>query len=216
MTHRFLLFCGILSSVLYAAMNIYSPLQWEEYSVASQTVSELSAIGAPTRATWIWMGAIYTLLVMAFGWGVLASSGANRYLRITGRLILLQGLVSLAWPLAPMHLRGNEMAFTDRMHIALALVTILLMFLEMGFGAAALGKGFRRFTFTCMVAFLIFGGLTGLDSPRLAANLPTPWMGVWERINIGAYLLWITALAVLTLRQKSAAPEPAGMRLRPA
>ncbi len=162
------------------------------------------------------MGAIYSLLVIAFGWGVLVSSGVNRSMRITGRLIFLQGLVSLAWPLAPMHLCGNEMTFTDRMHIALAMVTVLLMFLELGFGAAAFSRGFRRFTYTCMAAFLIFGVLTGLDAPRLAANLPTPWLGVWERINIGVYLLWSVALAMLILRQQPSPPETAGMRLRPA
>jgi hypothetical protein len=46
------------------------------------------------------------------------------------------------------------------------------MLLAIGFGAAT----FRM--------LLLRGVLTGLDQPRLAANLPTPWMGVWERISI--------------------------------
>jgi hypothetical protein len=44
-----LLFCGILSSLLYGAINIIVARQWDIYDAASQTVSELSAIGAPTR-----------------------------------------------------------------------------------------------------------------------------------------------------------------------
>ena len=44
-----LLVSGIVSSLLYVAMNIFVAMQWEGYSSASQTVSELSAIGAPTR-----------------------------------------------------------------------------------------------------------------------------------------------------------------------
>ena len=31
---------------------------------------------------------------------------------------------------------------------------------------------------------VVFGGLTFLDAPGLAANVPTPWLGVWERINV--------------------------------
>ena len=31
---------------------------------------------------------------------------------------------------------------------------------------------------------------------RIAANLPTPWIGVWERINLGVFLLWVVVLAL--------------------
>lgn len=47
---------------------------------------------------------------------------------------------------------------------------------------------------------LVGGALAGLDAPRLAANLPTPWMVVWERINIFAYMLWVVVLAIILLR----------------
>ena len=47
---------------------------------------------------------------------------------------------------------------------------------------------------------LTFGGLTFLEAPRLEANLPTPWIGLWERINISVFLLWIVVLAVRLLR----------------
>jgi hypothetical protein len=49
MARKALLVCGILSSLLYVVMNVFVPMQWQGYSSASQTVSELSAIGAPTR-----------------------------------------------------------------------------------------------------------------------------------------------------------------------
>jgi hypothetical protein len=42
-----------------------------------------------------------------------------------------------------------------------------------------------------MLILVVFGVLTGLDQPRLEANLPTPWMGLWERIDIFATKLWI-------------------------
>ncbi|HEV8286443.1 MAG TPA: hypothetical protein VGQ09_19175 [Chitinophagaceae bacterium] len=40
----------------------------------------------------------------------------------------------------------------------------------------------------------------GIDSPNIEANLPTPWIGVWERINIGVYMIWVMVLAILLLR----------------
>ena len=84
MLRRWLLVCGILSSLLYVAMNVFVAMQWEGYSSASQTVSELSAIGAPTRSLWVLAAAFYTVLVTAFGWGVWKSAGRIRALRIVG------------------------------------------------------------------------------------------------------------------------------------
>ena len=46
-----LLICGILSSLLYGAM--IGAIGFEGYSCISQTPSELTAIGAPTRSLWM-------------------------------------------------------------------------------------------------------------------------------------------------------------------
>ena len=56
MARRLLLCCGIISSLLYVAMNVFVAMQWKDYSSTSQTVSELSAIGAPTRSLWVALG----------------------------------------------------------------------------------------------------------------------------------------------------------------
>ena len=81
MARKALLVCGIVSSLLYLAMNVFVAMQWEGYSSASQTISELSAIGAPTRPLWVSLGIVYTLLVTAFGWGVWGATRRNRPLR---------------------------------------------------------------------------------------------------------------------------------------
>lgn len=195
-----LLACGVLSSLLYAAMNVFVAMRWEGYSSASQTISELSAIGAPTRPLWVSLGFVYTLLVALFGCGVLASAGRSRPLRIVGGLLVAYGILGGFWP--PMHLRGAERTLTDTLHIVFTMVTVLLMMLAIGFGAAAFGKRFRLYSIATMVILVAFGALTGLDAPRIAANLPTPWVGVWERINVGAFLLWVVVLAVALLRAR--------------
>ena len=105
MARKILLVCGILSSLLYVAMLVVVAMRWEGYSSVSQTVSELSAIGAPTRALWAVPGAFYTALVTAFGWGVWESAGRSRALRIVGASIAAYGALGLIWPFAPMHLR---------------------------------------------------------------------------------------------------------------
>ena len=88
MVRKLLLVCGILSSLLYVAMNVIGAMQFESYSSVSQTVSELFAIGAPSRPLWVALGIVYDLLVIAFGLGVWASAGGKRALRIVGRLLI--------------------------------------------------------------------------------------------------------------------------------
>lgn len=187
-TRRGLLVCGILSSLLYAAMNILAARQFYGYSSVSQTVSELSAIGAPTRQLWVWLGVGYNLLVLAFSWGIWQSAFRNRYLRLLGGLLFAYAIVSICWPFAPMHQRGAGYSLTDTIHIILAAITVLLMFFSIGIGAAALGKKFRLYSIATIALLFLFGTLTALDAPRIAANLPTPWAGIWERINIGVFL----------------------------
>ena len=209
MLRKTCLVCGILSSMLYVAMIVFITMQWGGYSSASQTISELSAIGAPTRSLWVLPAAFYTVLVTAFGWGVWKSAGRIRALRIVGGLIVAYGALGLVWPFAPMHLREELAAgggtLSDTMHLVLASVTVVLMLLAMMFGAAALGKWFRLYSIASLVILAAFGALTFLDAPRIAANLPTPWIGVWERINLGVFLLWVAVLATALLRARDTA-----------
>ena len=107
-----LLYCGILASLLYTGMMTF--IRFEGYSLISQTVSELTAIGAPSRSLWIPLGFIYQVLMIAFGIGLWVSAGTKPSLRVVA------------------------------------------------------GVG---------------------------ANLPTPWVGLWERINIFGFLLWNVVLA---------------------
>lgn len=198
---KILLICGILSSLLYVLMNIFVPMGFEGYSIPSQTVSELSAIDAPTRTLWVWLAILYILLFAAFGWGVRKSADGNRSLRIVAGLIMAYVVLNLYWP--PMHLRGNKPGLTDTLHIIWAMITLLLMMFIMGFGAAALGKGFRFFTIATFVVFITFGVLIGTEAPGIPRNLPTPYIGTWERINIGAYMLWVIVFAVALLNRKA-------------
>jgi len=209
MLRRALLVCGILSSVLYAAMTLLIAMQWEGYSSAGQTISELSAIDAPTRSLWVWPAAFYTVLVMAFGWGVWLSAGRTRPLRAVGRLVVVYGALGLVWPFAPMHLREALAAgggtLSDTIHIVLGAVTVVLMLLAMMFGAGAFGVWFQLYSMASLVVLVAFGALMFWDAPRIGANLPTPWIGVWERIDLGVFLLWVVVLAVTLWRMDDAA-----------
>ena len=198
-SRKALLVCGVASSLLYALM-IWG-IRYDGYNPISQVPSELTAIGAPTRALWTRLGWIYTVLVTAFGIGVWKSAGGNRAVRIVGGLVLGYASLGLLWPFAAMHQREVLAAgggtLSDTLHVVLGGVTVFLMFLAIGFGASAFRKSFRLYSIATIVVLLTFGAVTFLEAPRLEANQPTPWIGLWERINISVFLLWVVMLGAV-------------------
>lgn len=105
MVRKALLICGVLSSLLYVGADIFGAMLWESYSYTSQTVSELSAIGAPTRPLVVPFFLAYGVLVIAFGVGVWGSAGRKRAMRVVGGLLVGYGVVCLTGPFTPMHQR---------------------------------------------------------------------------------------------------------------
>ena len=155
------------------------------------------------------------MLISVFAWGVVRSAGDRRALRVVGGLLIAYGVICVVWPFAPMHLRGQGFTLTDTMHIAFAMLTVVLMLLAIGFGSAAFGKHFRVYSIATMVLLLGFGVMTTLDAPRVAADLPTPWVGLWERINIAVFLLWVVVLAVVLLRAQRVSVAVLAFSARP-
>lgn len=210
MERKGLLFCGIIASLLYVAMLIFVPMQYEGYNSFRQTISELSAIGAPTRPLWVPLGVLYTLLIAAFGWGIRQSAGDNRRLRISGTLLAAYGIIGIGWVFAPMHRReviaAGGATISDTMHLVMGAVSNLFMMVSMGFAVAAFGKRFRFYSIATIITLFFFGILTGMDAPNVYANRPTPWVGIKEMIMLGVFFLWTIVLAMMLLqREKSIA-----------
>jgi hypothetical protein len=179
-------------------------MRYEGYSTTSQTISELAAVGSPVKPLVDPLFVAYDVLLIAFGLGVWGAAGRKRALRLIAGLLIAIGVIGFAWPFAPMHPREvlamGGGTLTDTMHIVLANVTVLFILVAIGFGTAAFGKQFRLYSIGTILILLAVGVLVGLDGPRLVANLPTPWLGVMERINVYGYLLWVMVLAIALLR----------------
>jgi hypothetical protein len=196
-----LLICGIVSSLLYIGTDIILAMSWAGYSYINQAISELSAIGAPTRPFWLAMSFLYNPLVIAFGIGVWRSAGGKRSLRITGILLIVWGVVGFLWLPFPMHLRGAERSFTDTMHLVMSGVTVILITLFIGFGSAARGKWFRLYSILTILALWGFGVFVGIQASRIDAG-PTAWMGLTERVMVYSPILWVMVLAIVLLRAR--------------
>ena len=96
-------------------------------------------------------------------------------------------------PLTPIHLRGTAWTLTDTLHLVFAGVDVLFIVLILVFGANAFGKGFRLYSIGTILLGAVSGVLMGLDAPHF---------GLWERINIFSFMLWIVVFAVALWRSQ--------------
>lgn len=209
MARRVILACGILSSVLYVATDIVATLRYEGYSYTSQGVSELNAVGAPTRPFTLPLFTIYDVLLLVFGAGVWVLADRNRALRITGAMLAADAVAGqIGLQFFDMDPRVAGRTARTILHARATAVEVLVILLAIGFGAAALGKRFRLYSIGTLLTALVFGAVAGLLVARSTVpSQPTPWLGITERINIYAYMLWKVMLAIALLRvQKTMVP----------
>jgi hypothetical protein len=154
-------------------------------------------------------GIPYTVLVAAFAGGVWISAGPKRAARIKAAMLLgyaVTGMVTGVF--FPMNTRealaAGEGGLRNAMHPPGTIVMSLFMVLAMAFGATLLGRRFRYYSYATIATLIVFGVLASLQVNQMAANEPTPGMGIEERINIYATMLWVAVLAIGLLRAQEA------------
>lgn len=203
-----LLSCGIGYAVLYPVVNdVVAASMYDGYSRLSQAVSELSATGAPTRPLLVAAGPAFSLLQIGFGAGIWQSAHGRRSIRVTGALMAAHGATSLLWLVAPMSRReviaAGEATTADTMHLALGAGTGLFVAAYVTTFAAANGRTFRLYSLAT-VATALGASMRNAQVDRVKAGEPTPYMGLLERIGIGAWLQWMAVVAVVLLRRNRA------------
>lgn len=210
-TRNVLLGCGIAASALYVATDIIGAIRYPGYRYAEQQFSELTAAGSPVRPLMLAVNIIpYTLLMAAFAAGVWAAAGPRRTGRITAALLAAYTATGTATVLFfPMDTRevlaAGLAGSQNALHAPGTLVMDLFLVAGMGVGATLLGRWFRWYSYGTILLLLAAGGLVSTQISRMEANLPTPWMGLEERVNIYATMVWVTALAVGLWRAREVA-----------
>jgi hypothetical protein len=183
-------------------------LLYDGYSYSDQTVSELSAIGAPMRTFWLVGGVFYAVLEIGFALGVWQSAGRMRALRVVAGLLVAHAVINLTLgPFSSMHerevLAAGGATLSDTLHLVLVGAGAIIFFSEIGFSATTFGKWFRLYSIATVLAMLVFGFITASYAPEVQSNEPTPWVGVYERINAYGYMLWVAVLAIALWRVQS-------------
>jgi len=90
----------------------------------------------------------------------------------------------------------------DTMHLVLSGATGLFVAAYVATAAVAFGWAFRLYSLATVGTALLFGVLSARVE-RIEAGEPTPYMGLLERVGIGAWLLWVAVVAIGLMRVRS-------------
>jgi hypothetical protein len=117
-------------------------------------------------------------------------------------------IVGSGFALFPMSQRSAEPTGSDTMHLVVAGAIMILLSAAILTGGRAFDRGFRVYSATTVAVMLLFFTLTMRDVPNVAADLPTPFMGLNERVSMAAWLLWMAVLSIQLLRTEQGDGAP--------
>ncbi len=207
---RVLLVCGIAAAVWWVAIDVVGSFRYPGYSYVDQTISELSAIGAPTRTFMMTVSGIpYAVLMIAFGVGIWLVTGVrSRVGKIAGALLIIEAIFGyvggVLFPMATREvLAAGEETLRNRLHAPYGLGMPILFVLVTIVGSRLLGKRFRWYSYATIAITLVTGFMVGMQVEQMQANEPTPLLGIIERITAYVPMLWIVVFALGLLRREA-------------
>ena len=200
LARKVLLVCGILAALLFVGTDRLAGTLWKGYSFTSQSISELSAVGAPTRPLVLPLQITMDILMIAFGLGLWALAGPMWAPRRMAGLIVGYAVLGLAGAFFPIHLSGAVRAFASTMNVLLTGLSVFSLLLAIASGALAFSNWFRWFSIGTLLVFLVLTILGLFVLPQLTAGEPVSRVGAQERTMMYTCFLWVVMLAVDLLR----------------
>lgn len=203
MLRKILICCGITAPILYGMTAIIGAALRTDYSHIVNAISELISNGAPNKAVLDVVFNTYNALLLAFSiGGYTALTNAPRPSRIAMGILIAIQILSFSWGFFPMDPIGSEATFAGTMHNVfggvVAFATILMPLL-MGLGLRQT-EGFQNYATHSFVssAIIFVSGLTGVTLAGQGIQL----FGLFERITIGTYEVWIFVTALNLLEKR--------------
>ena len=200
---------GITAPVIYLGVIVVGGARRPGYSHLHQAVSELTEAGAPDRVGLNIALAVMELLTVAFGLGYfVAVRQVDRHLAASAALMVVIGVAGLGFARFPMDPVDAPITFDGGMHLVLVSISAVaaiaaVLLAALGWRRVQGTRGLGVFSFAMLAAMVASGVISGY----VGAN-GGPGIGVWQRINTGAFGLWQVATALFLLQRGAMLPGP--------
>lgn len=198
---RPLLFCGLAAPVLSLATDLLAMSRAAGYRPMRQSISELTAVGVPTRPFVTVLDIARDALLAAFASGVTATAGDSRALVATGGLVAANAaLDAFAIAALPRDYASPTWAPRNTANTLVMAAGVGCFVAAMGTGAAGTRGPFRAFSAGIPLSY---GLLTVISLVLRKRDEPPSSTGAQERTMAYSYQLWVAVLASLLLRRRS-------------
>ena len=203
---KYLYFGGIFGPLVFLLNDIIGTIITPGYSPIVHAVSELTQAGATNAILLSCLFIIAAMGLVFFAIGVLThyKFGYSKLLFLGGIFIGLLGIFSaLSGSIFPMDPFGEVATFAGDMHKNLTLINIMLIVLAIpmiGIGIYK-EKQWKSFTVYSIITVFIMVSCGVLTGVLMMDNIEL--LGLFERITIYAYQLWVFVSAILLIKEQS-------------
>lgn len=199
MTKHLFWFSGITGVIVYFFATIYGGVLFTNYSHLTQHISELLGSHATTRTLLNPLYLLYNLLLITFAFGVY-KQWDNRKTKLGAVSLVITGLASILMWWFPVDTRGYPLTRQGEIHIILAALesfSTLIATFFIGFGLRKNEYLLSKISFITGFLILITGPLAGITTV-----MNSPFLGLFERITIGIFHLWILIFSISMARKE--------------
>ncbi len=194
--NKYFVLTGAIASIIYISHVIIGSILWKDYKHLSQSISDLTAIGAPNRVFLSRIIYFYAIFSLFFSLILLKNYNISKSFRVGTYLFFIMQIISLAYSFFPQDSLGSQITFKGFMHLFITALIIPLTILAPIF----IGVGLKNekelyilgnISVLCGILIFIFGGLTAIFFVK-----KNPFRGLMEKINIGILQVWIFLLSI--------------------
>lgn len=176
---------GVISFLSYIAAMVFSPLAYPGYNWMEQAVSDLSAVGAPSKMLWTQLAALYDIcgvVSITIVCIYVKDNLQNKCLRVGIYLFAIMSWISgVGYRMFPLANPDKLGGFQDVMHLAVTALVVLLSIVSLIVIMVGGYKGHRYVSIAnwALVAFLMmFIGAIGTNV------VPKEYFGIVERFSV--------------------------------
>ena len=209
---QFLLRCGVAAPVIYLLTVLLGGAITPGYSHVRQVIGALTAPGAPHRQLLELCFLAYNVATLLFAFGLLWRLWVCRRRNLTVGALLLAGVAicGIVMFFTPTDAPEGPATLQGQLSIVLDAARSLLIFLS----PLVMGLGFRGVPrmgplWGYSVVSAVLTGMAGLMAAAGSAAR-SPLVGVYDRVAMGVFLLWMLVLALVLARvEPQPQPQPA-------
>jgi len=189
---RKLLYSGWLAAIFFIFGSVILGSLLPDYSMVSQTVSEIGEKGSALYFSWQFFGFLIAALLIAFSIGLLIFARKKNFSRLPGILVLFAGLSELGIAFFP---SPHDLHNVFGLSMTLGYFAPLAFFL---LWKDKLGQAFKKISLAAFI--LIIMGIFLNLSPAFAPKLyPIEYYGLVQRFLLFTFYLYLGFVSMKTL-----------------